>query len=93
MPPYDSRSPCAVDALFAVTLLEVHGKTVGILRFCDTIAEVRQLGIQEDAGFRAALIERAERDNFIPRPLRDAYADSLLAYYHAAERKKTAGKV
>jgi hypothetical protein len=91
MSPQDSRSPCAADALFSVTPLTVNGKTVGVLRLCDTIAEVRQLELREDKRIREALIECVEYSNFIPHPLRDAYADALLAYYRATEKKDPAG--
>jgi hypothetical protein len=93
MSPHDNKSPCAADALFSVTPLTVNGRTVRILRLCDPLAEVRQLGLLEDAGIRAALIDRAERNNFIPQSLRDAYADALLAHYHAAEKKEAVGSV
>jgi hypothetical protein len=89
MSPYDSKSPCAADALFSVTPLMVNGKTVGDLRLCDTVAEVRALGLQER--LREALIERAGRSNYIPNSLRDAYGDALLAYYRANKRKDPAG--
>lgn len=92
MPPYDSRSPCAAEALSAVTPLAVNGRTVGICGLCDIVAEVRRLRLQDDAGIRAALVERAGRSNFIPDSLRDAYADALLAYYHAAGKKSLPGE-
>lgn len=91
MSPHDSKSPCAADALFNVTPLTVSGRTVGVLRLCDTIADVRLLGLREDISIRATLIERAERNNFIPQSFRDAYADALLAYYRSAEKKDPTG--
>jgi len=88
MAPFDRRSPCAADALFRVTPLEVNGKRGGIPGLCDIIAEVRSLGLSEDSFLRAALIERAGRTRYIPLSLRDAYADALLAYYHASVHKR-----
>ena len=84
MAPFDRRSPCAADALFSIVPLEVNGKTVGISGLCDTIAELRSLGLAEDSLLRDALIERAGRTNYIPPSLRDAYADALLAWYHTS---------
>jgi hypothetical protein len=93
MSSYDNRSPCVADALFAVTPLVVNGKTVGIFRLCDTIAEVRALGLKEDKKIHEALIECTECSNYIPHSLRDAYGDAMLAYYRATEKKDPAGGV
>lgn len=87
MSPKDNRSPCTADGLFAVTPLTVNGKTIGLFQLCDTIAEVRRLGLWEDTGIREALVGRAERSNFIPPALREAYADALLAYYRDSGNK------
>ena len=88
MAPFDRRSPCAADALFRVTPLEVNGKRGGIPGLRDIIAEVRSLVLPEEALLKAALIERARRTSYIPVSLRDACADALLAYYHASVHKR-----
>jgi len=92
MSPFDSRSPCAADALFAVTPLMVNGRTAGISGLCDAVADVRRPELQDDAGVRAALSERAGRGSFIPYSVRDIYADALLANYRNTEKKGPIGR-
>lgn len=88
MPSRDALSPCAADALFAVSPVIVHNRTVGIFRLCDIITDVRARGLQDDGMIREALTERAGQENSIPPGLRDAYGDALLACYRAAERRE-----
>jgi hypothetical protein len=80
----DTRSPCAADALFGLKTITVNGKPVGIARFCDAIANVRALNLSGDDEIRAALIREVEKNNFIPRAVRDDYAGALLSEYRAA---------
>lgn len=82
--PRDARSPCAADALFSVKPITVNGKTVGIAGLCDAIAAVRARGLTGDAAIVAALLDEAEKCNFIPSPLRGEYGTALLDEYRRA---------
>lgn len=87
MVPFDSRSPCACDALSCATPLTITGGTVGITGFCDSIEDVRLRGLRDDAWIRSAIIKGGERTRHIPSPLRDDYADALPLSSDITEKK------
>jgi len=79
-----TQSPCAADALFGTKTITVNGKTVGIARLCDALADVRALGLTRDEELKEALLSRVGKDNYIPVGIRDQYAVALLAEYHTS---------
>lgn len=76
--------PCAADALFGIRTITVNGRTVGIARLCDAIADVRAMGLTGNEPLKAALVARVGKDNYIPEKLSGEYAEALLAEYHRA---------
>lgn len=48
MAPFDSRSPCASDALSCATPFAINGRTIGITGLGDSIAEVRLRGLRDE---------------------------------------------
>lgn len=87
----DEKSPCAASALFGIKTITVAGKAVGIARFCDAPATVQSMGLCSDNAIRAALLNEIEKNNYIPGPLRDDYAEVLLAEYRAAVERTGTG--
>ncbi len=81
-----TQSPCAADALYGTRSITVNGKTVGIARLCDALADVRAMNPDGDDVIREALLARVGQENYIPEKLRGEYGDALLAEYRAAER-------
>jgi len=85
MDTHDHQSPCAADALFGIRKITIRGKSIGIARLCDAIAEVQARGLTNDEEIKTALIECVSRHNYIPDALRAEYAQALLAEYCATE--------
>jgi len=85
MDTHDHQSPCAADALFGIRKIIVRGKSVGIARLCDAIAEVQARGLTSDEEIKTALIECVSRHNYIPDLLHAEYAQVLIAEYYAME--------
>lgn len=83
----DTKTPCAADALFGTKTITVDGKTVGIARLCDAIADVRAMNLSGDAAVKAALLTRVRQENYIPEKLSGEYADALLAEYQRTAEK------
>lgn len=84
MAPSDSPPPCVADAHFSVTPRTLSGKTAGIARPCDIIADVQQTGSSGDRRIREALIRSAERTQYIPPGFSEAFAGALLARHREA---------
>ena len=85
MDTHEHQPPCAADALFGIRKITVRGKSVGIARLCDAIAEVQARGLTIDEEIKTALIECVSRHNYIPDALRVDYAGALLSEYHNDE--------
>ena len=84
-----TQSPCAADALFGTQTITVNGKTVGIARLCDAIADVRAMNLSGDAAVKAALLARVGGENYIPEKFSGEYADALLAEFRRNTEKAT----
>lgn len=84
---HDERSPCEADALFDLKAITVNGKTFGLLGLRDAIATVQAMNLARDDHITAALLKEAEKANFIPAHLREAYGPVLLAEYRAVKNK------
>ena len=84
---HDKRSPCEADALFDLKAITVNGKTFGLLGLRDAIATVQAMNLTRDDHITAALLKEAEKANFIPAPLREAYGPVLLEEYRAVKNK------
>jgi len=76
-----AQCPCAADALFGTGTITVSGKTVGIARLCDALADVRAMDLTGENALREALVSRVGQDNYIPASLRREYDDALFAVY------------
>jgi hypothetical protein len=83
----DRQSPCAADALYGIRNITVHGKSVGIARLCDAVAEVQAQGLTREDEIKRALVDCVSRHNYIPDKLRADYADALLAEYCASHSR------
>ncbi|MFA5220697.1 MAG: hypothetical protein WC391_00225 [Methanoregula sp.] len=83
----NTLSPCAADALQGTRLIEIEGKDVGIAALDETITEVMDLGLREDAAISNELMVRIAHNNFIPEALQNAYAKAVLAEYVAVRMK------
>jgi hypothetical protein len=81
----DRQSSCAAETLYGIRNITVHGKSVGIARLCDAVAEVQALGLTREDEIKRALVECVSRHNYIPDKLRAEYADALLAEYCASQ--------
>ena len=81
----DRQSPCAADALYGIRNITVHGKSVGIARFCDAVAEVQAQGLTREEEIKTGLVDCVSRHNDIPDALRAEYAQALLSEYNATE--------
>lgn len=79
---HDRQSPCAADALFGLRRITVKGRSVGIARLCDAIADVRARQLASDEESKAALPDCVSCHNYIPAALRPEYTEALLPEYH-----------
>ena len=82
---HDKRSPCEADALFDLKAITVNGKTFGLLGLRDAIMTVQAMNLTRDDHITAALLKEAEKANFIPASLREAYGPVLLEEYRAVK--------
>jgi hypothetical protein len=85
MDPHEQQSPCAADALFGILRITVRGRSVGVSRLCDAIADVRAQRLTNEEDIKAALLDCVSRHNYIPDALRPEYAEALLSEYHNDE--------
>ncbi len=69
----------------------VDEKPVGIVRLDETIDEVRALGLSQDAGIHAALMQRISQYNYIPSSAGDAYAQAVPVEFYARPDKAPDG--
>ncbi len=72
---------CAADAMRHVKPVEVNDATVGLAMLDLVFAEVRDLGLTDEAAVRAELLRRVKVYNYVPAPAAEAYADAVHREY------------
>ncbi len=72
---------CAADAVRHVRPVEVNGATVGLDCLDLVFAEVRALGLADDATVRAELLKRVKVYNYVPSAAAEAYAAAVHREY------------
>lgn len=83
----DRQPCCAADALWRIRQIKVNGVTTGINGLDESIAAVRAMDLKSEQAIRAALLEKVQAVNFIPRPVEEAYAAALMEEYRRASDK------
>lgn len=64
-----------------VRQIEINGKLIGIDSLDDIIAEVRALGLSNDAAITEELLKRVKRSNYVPTGRTKEYGEALLKEY------------
>ena len=85
MQTHEQAPPCAADALFSIRRITVRGRSVGVARLCDAIADVRAQQLASDEEIKAALLDCVSCHNYVPAALRPDYAEALLSEYRIDE--------
>jgi len=85
MDTHEQQPPCAADALFSIRRIIVRGRSVGVARLCDAIADVRARRLTSEEEIKAALLDCVSRHNYVPAALRPECAEALLSEYHQDE--------
>lgn len=64
-----------------ITQVRIGGRPVGIIGLNAVLAEVKALGISDDAGIRNQLLQRVRRSNYVSSSAEEEYARALLLEY------------
>ncbi len=72
---------CAADAVRHVRPVEVDGVTIGLAMLDRSFAEVRELGLANEAEVRTALLKRVKVYNYVPALAAAAYAGAVYREY------------
>lgn len=72
---------CAADAMRRIKSIEVDGVTVGLAMLDHAFAEVRGLGLTDEAEVRTELLKRVKVYNYVPALAAAAYAGAVYREY------------
>lgn len=66
-----------------VPIIDIGGSQVGIVGLRETIAEIKRLGLTDEAQIKRELLDRIKRQNYIAEGDEEAYGEALWREYLA----------